>query len=46
MHQQLWGYKVEEKLYVGLREQKKRVVNIEASATLTGKRTVSTGLCV
>jgi hypothetical protein len=22
MHQQLWGYKVEEKLYVGLREQK------------------------
>jgi hypothetical protein len=23
MHQQLWGYKVEEKLYVGLREQKR-----------------------
>jgi hypothetical protein len=23
MHQQLWGYKVEEKLYVGVREQKK-----------------------
>jgi hypothetical protein len=22
MHQQLWGYKVEEKLYVGLRELK------------------------
>jgi hypothetical protein len=22
MHQQLWGYKVEEKLYVGVREQK------------------------
>jgi hypothetical protein len=22
MHQQLWGYKVEEKLYVGEREQK------------------------
>jgi hypothetical protein len=21
MHQQLWGYKVEEKLYVGVREQ-------------------------
>jgi hypothetical protein len=23
MYQQLWGYKVEEKLYVGVREQKK-----------------------
>jgi hypothetical protein len=23
MHQLLWGYKVEEKLYVGVREQKK-----------------------
>jgi hypothetical protein len=23
MHQQLWGYKVEEKLYVGVCEQKK-----------------------
>jgi hypothetical protein len=23
MHQQLWGYKVEEKLHVGVREQKK-----------------------
>jgi hypothetical protein len=23
MHQQLWGYKVEEKLYLGLREQKR-----------------------
>jgi positive regulator of sigma E activity len=22
MHQQLWGYKIEEKLYVGVREQK------------------------
>jgi hypothetical protein len=22
MHQQLWGYKVEEKLYLGVREQK------------------------
>jgi hypothetical protein len=22
MHQQIWGYKVEEKLYVGVREQK------------------------
>jgi hypothetical protein len=22
MHQQLWGYKVEEKLYVGVRKQK------------------------
>jgi hypothetical protein len=22
MHQQLWGYKVEDKLYVGVREQK------------------------
>jgi hypothetical protein len=22
MHQQLWGYEVEEKLYVGVREQK------------------------
>jgi hypothetical protein len=22
MHQQLWGYKAEEKLYVGVREQK------------------------
>ena len=25
MHQQLWGYKVEEKLYVGVREQKIRL---------------------
>jgi hypothetical protein len=23
MHQQLWGYKVEEKLYVGVREQER-----------------------
>jgi hypothetical protein len=23
MHQQLWGYKVEEKLYVGVSEQKR-----------------------
>jgi hypothetical protein len=23
MYQQLWGYKVEEKLYLGLREQKR-----------------------
>jgi hypothetical protein len=23
MHQQLWGYKVEEKLYAGVREQKR-----------------------
>jgi hypothetical protein len=23
MYQQLWGYKVEEKLYLGVREQKK-----------------------
>jgi hypothetical protein len=23
MHQQLWGHKVEEKLYVGVREQKR-----------------------
>jgi hypothetical protein len=23
MHQQLWGYKLEEKLYVGVREQKR-----------------------
>jgi hypothetical protein len=23
MHQQLWGYKVEEKLYMGVREQKR-----------------------
>jgi hypothetical protein len=23
MHQQLWGYKVEEKLYVGVHEQKR-----------------------
>jgi hypothetical protein len=23
MHQQLWGYKVEEKLYVGVREQQR-----------------------
>ena len=22
MHQQLWGYKVEEKIYVGVRERK------------------------
>jgi hypothetical protein len=23
MHQQLWGYKVEDKLYLGVREQKR-----------------------
>jgi hypothetical protein len=23
MHQQLWGYKLEEKLYLGVREQKR-----------------------
>jgi hypothetical protein len=23
MHQQLWGYKIEEKLYVGVREQER-----------------------
>jgi hypothetical protein len=23
MHQQVWGYKVEEKLYLGVREQKR-----------------------
>jgi hypothetical protein len=23
MHQQLWGYKAEEKLYLGVREQKR-----------------------
>jgi hypothetical protein len=23
MHQQIWGYKVEEKLYLGVREQKR-----------------------
>jgi hypothetical protein len=27
MHQQLWGYKVEEKLYVGVREQKRLNTN-------------------
>jgi hypothetical protein len=25
MHQQLWGYKVEEKLQLGVREQEKKV---------------------
>jgi hypothetical protein len=25
MYQQFWGYKVEEKLYLGVREQKKKV---------------------
>jgi hypothetical protein len=25
MYQQLWGYKVEEKLYLGVREQKKKL---------------------
>jgi hypothetical protein len=28
MHQQLWGYKVEEKLYLGVREQKRLNTNV------------------
>jgi hypothetical protein len=41
MHQQLWGYKVEEKLYVGVREQKRLntavlVVSEELAASLLG----------
>jgi hypothetical protein len=30
IHQQLWGYKIEEKLHLGVREQKKRGLNTAA----------------
>jgi hypothetical protein len=33
MYQQLWGYKVEEKLYLGVREQKR--LNITALSQLS-----------
>jgi hypothetical protein len=47
MHQQLWGYKVDEKLYVGVREQKRlntadlagRLHKHEQPYRLTGRRT-------
>jgi hypothetical protein len=34
MHQQLWGYKVEEKLHPGIREQKGLVVWLEGFGKL------------
>jgi hypothetical protein len=43
MHHQLWGYKVEEKLYVGVREQKKVEYrwsrSLTTTTTTTGKQT-------
>jgi hypothetical protein len=39
MHQQLWWYKVEEKLYVGVREQKR--LNTTALETTKGQRYIS-----
>jgi hypothetical protein len=37
MHQQLWGYKVEEKFYVGVREQKRlNTAALESAATGIG----------
>jgi hypothetical protein len=35
MYQQLWGYKVEEKLYLGLREQKKRLNTTASEDTVS-----------
>jgi hypothetical protein len=37
MYQQLWGYKVEEKLYLGVREQK-RLNTTGAEETVTALR--------
>jgi hypothetical protein len=43
MHQQLWGYKVEEKLYLGLREQKRLNITALKDVQYIGnmKRTVN-----
>ena len=41
MYQQLWGYKVEEKLYVGVREQKR--LNTAAPADVGGVTLASVG---
>jgi hypothetical protein len=42
MHQQLWGYKVEEKLYLGLREQKRLNTTAlgYANVTIMGKQSM------
>jgi hypothetical protein len=41
MHQQLWGYKVEEKLYVGVHEQKRlNTAGLYSSCLLISSRTV------
>jgi hypothetical protein len=37
MYQQLWGYKVEEKLYLGVREQKR----LNTTALIYNKQTLS-----
>jgi hypothetical protein len=39
MYQQLWGYKVEEKLYLGVREQKRlNTTGLEVNALTTGPK--------
>jgi hypothetical protein len=43
MHQQLWGYKVEEKLYLGVREQKR--LNATALKHCTELQSARLGRC-
>jgi hypothetical protein len=37
IHQQLWGYKVEEKLYLGVREEKRLNTTVLENKVLGGK---------
>jgi hypothetical protein len=41
MHQQLWGYKVEEKLYLGVRKQKKVEYRCFRGINIVGKKKIS-----
>jgi hypothetical protein len=41
MHQQLWGYKVEEKLYLGVREQKRLNTTALSNQTLPSSFLIS-----
>jgi hypothetical protein len=42
MHQQLWGYNVEEKLYVGVREQKR----LNTTALVNKRKAVTTNIFI
>jgi hypothetical protein len=42
MYQQLWGYKVEEKLYLGVREQKRLNTTVLKNPTLMKRDTLLT----